>query len=102
MITLVAGSMIATSARAVPVVGWQCDMTTGNCDDDAQLSIPGTPNPKFGDGTPITADDFAIWGATPSNVHLDPNFEAITSTAGSPLYWCQSGQRARFSLGDVE
>jgi hypothetical protein len=76
---LVMGWVVASTARAVPVVGWQCDMTTGNCDDDSQIQNTNTNSPILGNGAANSADDFAVWGATPSNVHLDTNFQAVLS-----------------------
>jgi hypothetical protein len=76
-VVLVVGLTLVSDTRAVPVVGWQCDMTTGNCDDDSQILNANTNSPTAGLGGTNSADDFAIWGATPSNVHLDSNFEAV-------------------------
>src|SRR3990172_10112769 len=74
---VVAASMSASHTHAVPVVGWQCDMTLCNCDDDEQIQFRDTNSPIVGDGTENSADDFVVWGSTPSSVHLDPNFEAV-------------------------
>jgi hypothetical protein len=77
-LAMVVALVLSSAAQAVPVVGWGCDSLSGNC-DPAQVFNPDTNSPTFGDGTANAADDFGVWGATPSNVHLDSNFEAILS-----------------------
>jgi PEP-CTERM motif len=77
-LALVVALVLSSGAQAVPVVGWGCDSLSGNC-DPSQVFDGETNSPTFGDGTAEAADDFGVWGATPSNVHLDSNFEAVLS-----------------------
>jgi len=73
-LALVVRCVLTSTAHAVAVTGWQCDMT-----DDCYIDYPNTPSPTIGTGAQESADNVAIWGATTSNVHLDANFEAILS-----------------------
>jgi len=77
-LAIVVGFVLTRGAQAVPVVGWGCDSLSGNC-DPSQVFDGETNSPTFGDGSAEAADDFGVWGATPSNVHLDANFEAVLS-----------------------
>ena len=78
-VALVVGSVLASGAQAVPVVGWQKDALVNNGAPNAVLTNVNTNSPTIGNGTANNADDVCVWGATASNVHLDPNFEAILS-----------------------
>ena len=75
-LALVVGCALTSTAHAVAVTGWQCDMTTGNCDDDSQIQNANTNSPIVGNGAAESADDFTIWGSTP-NISLADSFEAV-------------------------
>jgi len=40
---------------------------------------------KWGDGTPLTADDYLFWYEVSSNTDLNPTFSSTWSTAGGPV-----------------
>jgi hypothetical protein len=73
------GMAFASAAQAVPVINWEKDPLINNGAPNADIIDGGTNSPTIGDGAANDADDVCIWGATPANVSLNANFEAVLS-----------------------